>query len=159
MSGLKCLQGWSIHRFLGQPVPVCHHPQSEKLPPKKKNFLLTSFPNFREKGWRNETMCCIQCLLTSFWSQSKLNSISSNPTEGIHYCIAVERLSDTDRNMLCYLLRSNRKPALCKGKRRKVFLPLISMSSKLKTNNWRFSINPSNFGLIHSTRKYRLSRL
>ena len=32
--GLECLQGWGIHSLLGQPVPVCHHPLSEKLPPK-----------------------------------------------------------------------------------------------------------------------------
>jgi len=31
--GLECLQVWSIHNLLGQPVPVCHHPLSEKLPP------------------------------------------------------------------------------------------------------------------------------
>ena len=30
--GLECLQGWGIHNLLGQPVPVCHHPLSEKLP-------------------------------------------------------------------------------------------------------------------------------
>ena len=28
--GLECLQGWGIHSLLGQPVPVRHHPQSEK---------------------------------------------------------------------------------------------------------------------------------
>ena len=26
--GLECLQRWSIHSLLGQPVPVCHHPLS-----------------------------------------------------------------------------------------------------------------------------------
>ena len=31
--GLECLQGWGIHNLLGQPVPVRHHPLSEKLPP------------------------------------------------------------------------------------------------------------------------------
>ena len=31
--GLECIQGWGIHNLLGQPVPVCHHPLSEKLPP------------------------------------------------------------------------------------------------------------------------------
>jgi len=31
--GLECLQGWGIHNLLGQPVPVHHHPLSEKLPP------------------------------------------------------------------------------------------------------------------------------
>ena len=31
--GLECLQGWDIHSLLGQPVPVCHHPLCEKLPP------------------------------------------------------------------------------------------------------------------------------
>jgi len=31
--GLECLQGWGIHSLLGQPVPVCHHPLGEKLPP------------------------------------------------------------------------------------------------------------------------------
>jgi len=31
--GLECLQGWGIHSLLGQPVPVRHHPLSEKLPP------------------------------------------------------------------------------------------------------------------------------
>jgi len=31
--GLECLQGWGIHSLLGQPVPVCHHPLCEKLPP------------------------------------------------------------------------------------------------------------------------------
>ena len=31
--GLECLQEWGIHNLLGQPVPVCHHPLSEKLPP------------------------------------------------------------------------------------------------------------------------------
>jgi len=31
--GLECLQEWGIHNLLGQPVPVCHHPQCEKLPP------------------------------------------------------------------------------------------------------------------------------
>jgi len=31
--GLECLQGWGIHNLLGQPVPVCHHPLCEKLPP------------------------------------------------------------------------------------------------------------------------------
>ena len=30
---LECLQGWDIHNLLGQPVPVCHHPLCEKLPP------------------------------------------------------------------------------------------------------------------------------
>ena len=30
--GLECLQQWDIHNFLGQPVPVCHHPLSEKGP-------------------------------------------------------------------------------------------------------------------------------
>ena len=28
--GLECLQGWGIHSLLGQPVPVCRHPLSEK---------------------------------------------------------------------------------------------------------------------------------
>jgi len=28
--GLECLQGWGIHNLHGQPVPVCHHPLSEK---------------------------------------------------------------------------------------------------------------------------------
>jgi len=28
--GLECLQG---HNLIGHPVPVCHHPLSEKLPP------------------------------------------------------------------------------------------------------------------------------
>ena len=32
--GLECLQEWGIHSLLGQPVPVYHHPLSEKLPPK-----------------------------------------------------------------------------------------------------------------------------
>jgi len=32
--GLECLQGWCTHNLLGQPVPVRHHPLSEKLPPK-----------------------------------------------------------------------------------------------------------------------------
>jgi len=32
-SGLKCLQGWGIHILVRQPVPVHHHPLSEKLPP------------------------------------------------------------------------------------------------------------------------------
>ena len=31
--GVECLQGWSIHNLLGQPVPVHHHPLCEKLPP------------------------------------------------------------------------------------------------------------------------------
>jgi len=31
--GLEGLQGWGIHILLGQPVPVLHHPLSEKLPP------------------------------------------------------------------------------------------------------------------------------
>ena len=31
--GLECLQGWHIHNLLGQPVPVCHHPLCEILPP------------------------------------------------------------------------------------------------------------------------------
>ena len=31
--GLECLQGWGIHNLLGQPVPVCHYPLCEKLPP------------------------------------------------------------------------------------------------------------------------------
>ena len=31
--GLECFQGWGIHSLLGQPVPVCHHPPCEKLPP------------------------------------------------------------------------------------------------------------------------------
>ena len=31
--GLECLQGWDIHNLLGQPVPVWHHPLSEKVPP------------------------------------------------------------------------------------------------------------------------------
>jgi len=31
--GLERLQGWGIHSLLGQPVPVCHHPLCEKLPP------------------------------------------------------------------------------------------------------------------------------
>jgi len=31
--GLECLQGWGTHSLLGQPVPVCHHPLREKLPP------------------------------------------------------------------------------------------------------------------------------
>ena len=31
--GLECLQGWGNHNLLGQPVPVCHHPLCEKLPP------------------------------------------------------------------------------------------------------------------------------
>jgi len=31
--GLECLQGWGIHKLLGQPVPVCYHPLGEKLPP------------------------------------------------------------------------------------------------------------------------------
>ena len=31
--GLKFVQGWGIHNLPGQPVPVCHHPLSEKLPP------------------------------------------------------------------------------------------------------------------------------
>ena len=31
--GLECLQEWGIHNLLGQPVPVRHHPLSEKLPP------------------------------------------------------------------------------------------------------------------------------
>ena len=31
-SGPECLQGWGIHSLLGQPVPVHHHPLSEKLP-------------------------------------------------------------------------------------------------------------------------------
>ena len=30
---LECLQGWGIHSLSGQPVPVHHHPLSEKLPP------------------------------------------------------------------------------------------------------------------------------
>jgi len=33
--GLECLQGWGTHNFLGQPVPVSHHPLCEKLPPKE----------------------------------------------------------------------------------------------------------------------------
>ena len=32
-AGLKHLQGQSIHNLSGQPVPVPHHPLSEKLPP------------------------------------------------------------------------------------------------------------------------------
>jgi len=32
--GLECLQGWGIHNLLGQFVPMCHHPLTEKLPPK-----------------------------------------------------------------------------------------------------------------------------
>jgi len=31
--GLEYLQGWGIHNLLVQPVPVCHHPLGEKLPP------------------------------------------------------------------------------------------------------------------------------
>jgi len=31
--GLECLQGWGIHNLLGQPVPVCHYPVCENLPP------------------------------------------------------------------------------------------------------------------------------
>ena len=31
--GLECLQGWGIHNLSGQPVPMCHHPLCEKLPP------------------------------------------------------------------------------------------------------------------------------
>ena len=31
--GLQCPQGWGIHSLLGQPVPVCHHPRGEELPP------------------------------------------------------------------------------------------------------------------------------
>ena len=37
--GLECLQGWGIHNFLGQHVPVRHHPLCEK------NSLLISNPN------------------------------------------------------------------------------------------------------------------
>ena len=29
--GLECLQGWGIHNLSGQPVPVRHHPLSEKV--------------------------------------------------------------------------------------------------------------------------------
>jgi len=32
-TGLECLQGCSNHNLLGQPVPVCQHPLSEKLLP------------------------------------------------------------------------------------------------------------------------------
>jgi len=38
--GLECLQGWGIHSLLGQPVPVCHHPLGEKLPPKFLPLIL-----------------------------------------------------------------------------------------------------------------------
>ena len=31
--GPEHLQGWSIHTFSGQPVPVPHHPLSEEFPP------------------------------------------------------------------------------------------------------------------------------
>jgi len=34
--GLECRQGWGIHDLLGQPVPACHHPVCEKLPPNIK---------------------------------------------------------------------------------------------------------------------------
>ena len=37
--GLECLQGWVIHNLLGQSAPVCHHPLSEKLPPKNTGIL------------------------------------------------------------------------------------------------------------------------
>ena len=30
---LVFLQGWGIHSLLGQPVPLCHHPLCEKIPP------------------------------------------------------------------------------------------------------------------------------
>ena len=40
--GLECLQGWGIHSLLGQPIPVCHHPLNEKLPP--KGSCLYNFP-------------------------------------------------------------------------------------------------------------------
>ena len=46
--GLECLQGWGIHSLLGQPVPVCHHPLSERLPPniypQSPLFSLRIFP-------------------------------------------------------------------------------------------------------------------
>ena len=36
--GLECFQGWGIHSFSGQPVPVSHHPHI-------KNFFLISSLN------------------------------------------------------------------------------------------------------------------
>jgi len=35
--GLEHLQGWGIHSFSGQPVPVPHHALSEEFPPNIKS--------------------------------------------------------------------------------------------------------------------------
>jgi len=40
--GLECLLGWGIHNLLGQPVPVCHHPLGENLPPKEVLYQFAS---------------------------------------------------------------------------------------------------------------------
>jgi len=50
--GLECLQGWGIHSLLGQPVPVCHHPLCEKLPPNiQPKPLLSQFKTSCPVSW------------------------------------------------------------------------------------------------------------
>jgi len=56
--GFESLQGWGIHSLLGQPVPMCHHPLTEKRPSKptaplqstvSKTFLMWKWEFF---GWK-----------------------------------------------------------------------------------------------------------